>query len=171
MGLVVDGSMDLGTHLWHPPQIFLQGRMTSQRERAWDRDSLITLNALSNLRLLLVINNKLLIYKIVRLSIHDHVIHVTLMDNISTHSWPFPCDTNRQHHFHSLMTKAWFSIATQAQAQALDCLFHCENGVNASMSTSTRIKFFSFLVLVLASRLFPLDIKLFHLCFHLCLHR
>ena len=34
MGLVVDGSMDI----WHPPQIFLQGRMTSQRERAWDRD-------------------------------------------------------------------------------------------------------------------------------------
>ena len=22
MGLVVDGSMDLGTHNWHPPQIF-----------------------------------------------------------------------------------------------------------------------------------------------------
>ena len=40
MGLVVDGSMDLGTHIRHPPQIFLQGRMTSQRERerAWDRD-------------------------------------------------------------------------------------------------------------------------------------
>ena len=38
MGLVVDGSMDLGTHIWHPPQIFLKGRMTSQRERAWDRD-------------------------------------------------------------------------------------------------------------------------------------
>ena len=35
MGLVVDGSMDLGTHIWHPPQIFLQGWMTSQRERAW----------------------------------------------------------------------------------------------------------------------------------------
>ena len=52
MGLVVDGSMDLGTHIWHPPQIFLQGRMTSQRERAWDR---VTSNALSNLRLLLVI--------------------------------------------------------------------------------------------------------------------
>ena len=27
---VVDGSVDLGTHIWHPPQIFLQGRMTSQ---------------------------------------------------------------------------------------------------------------------------------------------
>ena len=38
MGLVVDGSMDLGTHIWHPLQIFLQGRMTSQRERDWDRD-------------------------------------------------------------------------------------------------------------------------------------
>ena len=38
MGLVVDGSMDLGTHIWYPPQIFLQGRMTSQRERAWDQD-------------------------------------------------------------------------------------------------------------------------------------
>ena len=25
MGLVVDGSVDLGTHIWHPPQIFLQG--------------------------------------------------------------------------------------------------------------------------------------------------
>ena len=37
MGLVVDGSIDLGTHILHPPQIFLQGRMTSQRERAWDR--------------------------------------------------------------------------------------------------------------------------------------
>ena len=37
MGLVVDGSMGLGTHIWHPPQIFLQGWMTSQRERAWDR--------------------------------------------------------------------------------------------------------------------------------------
>ena len=33
MGLVVDGLMDLGTHIWHPLQIFLQGRMTSQRER------------------------------------------------------------------------------------------------------------------------------------------
>ena len=22
MGLVVDGSMDLGMHIWHPPQIF-----------------------------------------------------------------------------------------------------------------------------------------------------
>ena len=54
MGLVVDGSMDLGTHIWHPPQIFLQGRITSQRERAWDRDWPGTSNALSNLRLLLV---------------------------------------------------------------------------------------------------------------------
>ena len=34
MGLVVDGSMDLGMHIWHPPQTFLHGRMTSQRERA-----------------------------------------------------------------------------------------------------------------------------------------
>ena len=52
MGLVVDGLKDLGTHfnaligillkwctlckethMWHPPQICLQGRMTSQRER------------------------------------------------------------------------------------------------------------------------------------------
>ena len=33
MGLVVDGSMNLWTHIWHPPQIFLQGRMISQRER------------------------------------------------------------------------------------------------------------------------------------------
>ena len=32
MGLVVDGSMDLGMLIWHPLQIFLQGRMTSQRE-------------------------------------------------------------------------------------------------------------------------------------------
>ena len=55
MGLVVDGSMDLGTHMWHPPQIFLQGRMTSQRERAWDLDWPGTSNELSNLRLLLVI--------------------------------------------------------------------------------------------------------------------
>ena len=38
MGLVVDGSMDLGTDIWHLPQIFLQGRMTPQGERAWDRD-------------------------------------------------------------------------------------------------------------------------------------
>ena len=38
MGLVVNGSMDLGTHIWHPPPILLQGWMTSQRERAWDRD-------------------------------------------------------------------------------------------------------------------------------------
>ena len=38
MGLVVDGLMDLGMHIWHPPQIFLQGQMTSQRERAWDQD-------------------------------------------------------------------------------------------------------------------------------------
>ena len=38
MGLVADGSMDLGTHIWHPPADFLQGRMTLQRERAWDRD-------------------------------------------------------------------------------------------------------------------------------------
>ena len=25
MGLVVDGSMDLGTQIWHPPQIFCRG--------------------------------------------------------------------------------------------------------------------------------------------------
>ena len=38
-------------------QIFLQGRLTSQRERAWDRDwpGLVTSNGLSNLQLLLVI--------------------------------------------------------------------------------------------------------------------
>ena len=56
MGLVVDGSMDLGTHIWHPPQMFSQGRMTSQRERVWDRDWPGTSNALSNLRLLLVLH-------------------------------------------------------------------------------------------------------------------
>ena len=51
--------MDLGTHIWHPPHIFLQGQMTSQREKAWDRDwpglDQVTSNALSNLRLLLVL--------------------------------------------------------------------------------------------------------------------
>ena len=60
MGLVVDGSMDLVMPIWHPTQIFLQGWMTSQRERAWDQDwpGLVTSNTLSNLRLLdlLVIN-------------------------------------------------------------------------------------------------------------------
>ena len=35
LGLVVDGSMDLETKIWHPPQIFLQGQMTSQRNVAW----------------------------------------------------------------------------------------------------------------------------------------
>ena len=35
MGLVVDGSMDLGTHIWHPPQVD-----ASQRERAWDPKNL-----------------------------------------------------------------------------------------------------------------------------------
>ena len=25
MGLVAHGSMDLGTHIWHPPQIFCRG--------------------------------------------------------------------------------------------------------------------------------------------------
>ena len=25
MGLVMDGLMDLGTHIWHPPQIFFAG--------------------------------------------------------------------------------------------------------------------------------------------------
>ena len=39
MRLVVDGQMDLGTHIWHPPLAdFFAGRMTSQRERARDRD-------------------------------------------------------------------------------------------------------------------------------------
>ena len=62
MGLVVDGSMDLGIHIWHPPQIFLQGWMTSQRERERESlgsrlatKSLVMLNALSNPRLLLVL--------------------------------------------------------------------------------------------------------------------
>ena len=46
MGLVMDGSMDLGTHIWHSPQIFFQGRMTSQRrESLGSRSS----NALPNL--------------------------------------------------------------------------------------------------------------------------
>ena len=55
MGLVVDGSMDLGTHIWHPPQIFLQGWMTSQREREPAIEiCLVISNALSNLPLLLV---------------------------------------------------------------------------------------------------------------------
>ena len=34
--------MDLGTRFWHPPQIVLQGQMSSQRrERVWDRDNRI----------------------------------------------------------------------------------------------------------------------------------
>ena len=50
MGLVVDGSMDLGTHIWHPPQIFFAGADDiTKRERAWDRDWPGTSNALSNL--------------------------------------------------------------------------------------------------------------------------
>ena len=57
MGLVVDGSMDLGAYIWHPPQIFFAGGMTSQREKAWDRDSLVTSNTLANLQLLVIINN------------------------------------------------------------------------------------------------------------------
>ena len=44
MGLVVDGSMDLGTHIWHPPQIVFAGADDiTKREReslgsrlAWD---------------------------------------------------------------------------------------------------------------------------------------
>ena len=49
--------MDLRKHIRGIPRtFFLQGRMASQRERAWDRDwpGLVTSNALSNLRLLLV---------------------------------------------------------------------------------------------------------------------
>ena len=46
------GWMDLGTHIWHPPHILLQGRTTSQRrESLGSRSS----NALPNLWLLLVI--------------------------------------------------------------------------------------------------------------------
>ena len=56
MGPVVD----LGTHIWHPQQIFLQGRMTLQRERAWDRDWPGDIQHTPNLRLLLVL--KLLRY-------------------------------------------------------------------------------------------------------------
>ena len=53
MGLVVDGSMDLGTHIWHPPQIVFAGADDiTKRERAWDRDWPGTSNAFSNLRLL-----------------------------------------------------------------------------------------------------------------------
>ena len=49
--------MDLRKHIRGIPRtFFLQGRVASQRERAWDRDwpGLVTSNALSNLRLLLV---------------------------------------------------------------------------------------------------------------------
>ena len=60
MGLDMDGSMDLGTHIWHPLQIFLQGQMTSQRERAGDQDWPGTSNTLSNLRLLLVLHVRML---------------------------------------------------------------------------------------------------------------
>ena len=57
MGLVVDGSMDLGTHIWHPPQIFFcRGDDITKRDLAWDLDSLVTSNTLSNLGLLLIIN-------------------------------------------------------------------------------------------------------------------
>ena len=49
--------------------------------------------------------------------------------------------------------KAWFSIATQAQVQAKERLFHRENGPDASISlgasTSARIKNFLFFVLPL----------------------
>ena len=38
MGIVMDGLMDLGTHIGHPPHIFLQGQMIPQRERVWHRD-------------------------------------------------------------------------------------------------------------------------------------
>ena len=57
MELVVDGSMDLGTHIWHPPQTLLQGRMKSQREREslGSTKSLVTSNALSDLRLLYIV--------------------------------------------------------------------------------------------------------------------
>ena len=51
MGLVVGRSVDLGTHIWHPPQIFLQGRMTSQKRESLESRSS---NALHNFLLLLV---------------------------------------------------------------------------------------------------------------------
>ena len=34
MGQRCRGWMELGTHIWHPPQIFLQGQMTSQRRES-----------------------------------------------------------------------------------------------------------------------------------------
>ena len=45
MGLVVGQSVDLGTHIWHPPQIFWQGRMTSQKRESLESRSS---NALHN---------------------------------------------------------------------------------------------------------------------------
>ena len=48
------GRWILGCTSGIPRRFFLQGRMTSQTERAWDRDWPGTLNALSNLQLLLV---------------------------------------------------------------------------------------------------------------------
>ena len=58
MGLVVDGPMDLGTHIWDPPQIFLAGADDiTGRESLGSRLAsacLVTSNALCNLRLLLV---------------------------------------------------------------------------------------------------------------------
>ena len=33
------GLVDLGTHIWHPPQIFLQGRMTSQKRESLESRS------------------------------------------------------------------------------------------------------------------------------------
>ena len=40
-----------------PHRFFFAGGMTSQREKAWDRDSLVTSNTLANLQLLVIINN------------------------------------------------------------------------------------------------------------------
>ena len=52
MGQRCRGCMDLGTHIWHPLQVFLQGQMTSQkRESLGSRSS----NALHNLLLLLAL--------------------------------------------------------------------------------------------------------------------
>jgi len=43
-----------------------------------------------------------------------------------------------------LNSQAWFSLVTQAQAQTQSFLFHRENGLDAGISTSTRITFFPF---------------------------
>ena len=55
MGLVVDGSMDLGTHIWHPPHFFFcRGGCHHKEKEPGIEIGLVTSNALSNLRLLLV---------------------------------------------------------------------------------------------------------------------